>query len=74
VDSSSGNVYVTDTANNRIQVFSSNGTFITTWGKFGLVDGNFAYPRGTAVDSSSGNVYVTDTANNRIQVFSKAIS
>ena len=32
VDSSSGNVYVADTENNRIQVFSSNGTFITKWG------------------------------------------
>jgi hypothetical protein len=28
-----GNVYVADTANNRIQVFSSNGTFISKWGK-----------------------------------------
>ena len=27
-----GNVYVADTANNRIQVFSSNGTFISKLG------------------------------------------
>ncbi len=27
-----GNVYVADTGNNRIQVFSSNGTFISNWG------------------------------------------
>ena len=69
VDPSSGNVFVADTANNRIQVFSSNGTFITAWGKFGLVDGNFAYPEDIAV-GQQGNVYVADTANNRIQVFS----
>ena len=31
----SGNVYVTDTVNNRIQKFSSNGTFITKWGEKG---------------------------------------
>jgi DNA-binding beta-propeller fold protein YncE len=74
VDQSSGNVFVADTANNRIQVFSSNGTFIMTGGKFGLVDGNFAYPQGIAVDQSSGNVFVADTANNRIQVISIPIS
>jgi hypothetical protein len=32
LDQSSGNVYVSDTANHRIQVFSSNGTFISGWG------------------------------------------
>ena len=36
IDPSSGNVYVADTANNRIQVFSSNGTFISKWGKYGI--------------------------------------
>ena len=29
---SSGNVYVADLNNNRIQKFDSNGTFITKWG------------------------------------------
>src|SRR6476620_12096826 len=31
----SGNVYVLDTSNNRIQKFDSNGTFITQWGSLG---------------------------------------
>ena len=44
VDPSSGNVYVADTANNRIQVFSSNGTFISKWGKYGAGDGSFNSP------------------------------
>ncbi len=70
VDSSSGNVYVADTANNRIQVFSSNGTFISTWGRYGTGNGAFNQPAGITVDSSSGNVYVADTDNHRIQVFS----
>ena len=70
VDSSSGNVYVADTANHRIQVFSSNGTFIISeWGRFGGGNGSFNHPQGIAVDQE-GNVYVADTANNRIQVFS----
>ena len=29
---SSGNVYVADYGNNRIQKFTSNGNFITKWG------------------------------------------
>ena len=65
----SGNVYVADTANNRIQVFSSDGTFITKWGEYSRLEEGFRSPHGIAVDSSSGNVYVADTANDRISVF-----
>ena len=32
---SSGNVYVADNGNYRIQKFNSNGTFITKWGSSG---------------------------------------
>jgi DNA-binding beta-propeller fold protein YncE len=73
VDSSSGNVYVADTVNNNIKKFSSNGTFITAWGRYGggaFGNGTLRIPEGIAVDSSSGNVYVADTGNNRIQIFS----
>ena len=66
---SSGNVYVADKGNNRIQKFSSNGTFITKWGESGSAADKFTSPSGIATDSS-GNVYVTDTLNNRIQKFS----
>jgi tripartite motif-containing protein 71 len=54
---SSGNVYVSDTANNRVQKFDSNGNFITMWGSEG--EGQFIHPHGIDVDSS-GNVYVAD--------------
>ncbi len=67
----SGNVYVSDFGNaqNGIQKFTSNGTFITSWGSTGLGDGQFINPGGIAVDSA-GNVYVGDFAeNNRIQKF-----
>ena len=65
---SSGNVYVADSANNRIQKFNSSGYFITKWGSLGSGDGQFFSPGGVAVDSS-GNVYVADSMNARIQKF-----
>jgi DNA-binding beta-propeller fold protein YncE len=71
---SSGNVYVADTGNQRIQKFGPGGNFIRAWGSFGTGNGQFDSPWGIAVDSSS-NVYVTDNAdfsrpvNHRIQKF-----
>ena len=65
---SSGNVYVSDRYNHRIQKFDSSGNFLLKWGSFGTGDGQFARPRGNAVDSS-GNVYVVDAYNHRIQKF-----
>jgi tripartite motif-containing protein 71 len=65
---SSGNVYVVDRDNNRLQKFDSNGNFLTKWGAFGTDNGQMNYPSGVAVDSS-GNVYVADLGNNRIQKF-----
>ena len=68
---SSGNVYVADTGNHRIQKFTSSGQFITKWGSLGNSDGQFYSPHGVAVDSS-GNVYVVDTSNHRIQKFTSS--
>jgi len=65
---SSGDVYVTDEGNDRIQKFTSDGKFITTWGSSGSGDGQFSAPQGASVDSS-GNVYVADDGNDRIQKF-----
>ena len=68
---SSGNVYVADTGNNRIQKFNSSGTFLAKWGANGSADGEFNTPAGITTDSS-GNVYVTDTNNHRIQKFNSS--
>jgi len=38
---SSGNVYVADWNNHRIQKFSSSGTFLATWGRSGEGNGQF---------------------------------
>src|SRR4051794_8753843 len=62
----SGNIYVADVYNHRIQKFDSNGNFLTKWGSFGSGDGEFYYPYDVAVDGLS-NVYVVDANNHRIQ-------
>jgi len=64
----SGNVYVADEYNHRIQKFDANGAFLTAWGSQGSGDGQFQYPFGVATDGS-GNVYVADEGNSRIQKF-----
>ena len=61
----SGNVYVADANNGRIQKFDSTGTFLTAWN---LGPGQFHFPVGVATDGS-GNVYVADAGNGRIQKF-----
>jgi hypothetical protein len=64
----SGNVFVTDMNNDRVQKFTFGGAFLTKWGSTGTGDGQFNSPEGIAVDNS-GNVYVTDSTNHRIQKF-----
>jgi DNA-binding beta-propeller fold protein YncE len=59
---------VADSFNDRIQVFDSNGNFLTSFGSLGN-PGQFVTPEGVAVDSLSGNVYVADSGNGRIEVF-----
>ena len=65
---SSGNVYVVDNWNNRIQKFDSNGRYLTQWGSLGSGNGQFNNPVGIAIDSSD-NVYVSEYYNCRIQKF-----
>src|SRR5207249_627824 len=64
----SGNVYVADLGNFRIEKFDANGTFLTTWGSFGSGNGQFLGLSSVATDGN-GNVYVADSGNNRIEKF-----
>lgn len=54
-----GRVYVVDTGNFRVQVFSPRGEFIRTVGRFGTGPGRFLWPFDVAVDSV-GHLYVAD--------------
>ena len=73
---SDGNVYVADTWNHRIQVFTPDGEFVREWGQFfdaldsadaSASPGMFYGPRG--ISAYNGLIFVTDTGNERVQVF-----
>jgi sugar lactone lactonase YvrE len=63
-----GNLYVTDTFNNRVEIFDAEGTFIRAFGKAGDGPGYFARPKGIAIDSD-GHIWVADAVQDRVQVF-----
>jgi sugar lactone lactonase YvrE len=63
-----GNLFVSDTWNDRIEVFDADGNFIRQFGKPGDGPGYFARPKGIGIDSD-GNVWVADAVQNRIQAF-----
>lgn len=63
---SSGNIYVADTGNSRIEIFDKNFNYFDKWGSGGSGNGQFFTPNGVAVDSM-GNIYVADHNNHRVQ-------
>ncbi len=55
----SGNVYVVDTGNHRIQKFDGNGTFLCAWGNRGKTEGQLNFPYGIAVDKEGASMSST---------------
>lgn len=64
----SGNIYIVDSKNHRIQKLSPSGEVLLAWGSEGSGAGQFKDPCGIAV-GPDGFVYVADTWNHRIQKF-----
>jgi len=65
-----GNVYVTDTFNNRVEMFDAEGTFVSTFGKNGDGPADFQRPKGIAVDCD-GHIWVADAAQDKVKVFNR---
>jgi ABC-type spermidine/putrescine transport system permease subunit II/streptogramin lyase len=65
---SADRIYIADSCNHRIQIFSGNGKFLRTYGKAGKGIGEMNYPSDIRVDEQ-GRQYVCEFGGNRIQVF-----
>ena len=61
-------IYVVDTGNERVQKFTSDGTFERAWGGYGSEPEHLIEPVGIAL-GPDGNVYVADSGNARISIF-----
>ena len=64
---SAGNVYVLDSENDKVQKFTTNGTFVKEW-SIQRTKASKLVAKDIATDSA-GNVYVLDGGSNRVQKF-----
>jgi len=65
-----GNVFVTDTFNDRVEKFDAGGEFVSEFGKNGDGPADFERPKGIAVDGD-GHVWVVDGTQNMVKVYSQ---
>lgn len=63
-------IYVVDTGNERVQVFTPDGTFVRAWGGKGDGPTQFSEPVGIVIGPDN-RVYVADSGNARISVFQR---
>ncbi len=73
VADANGKIFIADTDNNRIQVWTQSGNnfgYKQTIGDFGNLNGLFRKPSGIAFYQDK--MYVADTKNNRVQVFTQS--
>ena len=63
-------IAVTDTHNHKIQVFSSDGTYLRSFGRIGDKQGELNWPAGIAFDKNSRSI-VVDSDNHRVQMFNE---
>jgi sugar lactone lactonase YvrE len=61
-------IYVVDTGNERVQLFTRDGAFVDAWGGYGSEPDQLIEPVGIAL-GPDGNVYVADSGNARISIF-----
>jgi len=63
-----GDIWVADSANNRVEEFSRTGKFMTRFGIKGSAPGQLLEPQGVAV-GPDGDLWIADTGNGRIEKF-----
>jgi YD repeat-containing protein len=67
---SAGDLWVTETGNNRVEEFSPTGTYMSQFGSKGSGNGQLSEPTGIAIDE--GEIYIVDRGNARVEEFSPA--
>jgi ABC-type Fe3+ transport system permease subunit/DNA-binding beta-propeller fold protein YncE len=63
-------LFVADSCNHRIQVFSRDGKFLREHGKAGAAPGDLSYPYDVRVDRA-GYEFVCEFGNSRVQIFNE---
>ena len=63
-------IAVTDSNNHRVQVFSSDGTYLRSFNRIGDKQGKLNWPTGIAFDKNSRSI-VVDSPNHRVQLFNE---
>ena len=68
-----GRIYVADTGNHRVQVFTTAGDFLYRFGRHQLHprqgEGHLHYPTDVLIDPAGDRAYVAEPLEDRIQVF-----
>jgi sugar lactone lactonase YvrE/type II secretory pathway pseudopilin PulG len=68
---SSGNIWVADQLNNRVQEFNSAGSYLSQFGSHGIANGEFSGTSSVTFDAG-GNIWIADENNNRVQQLNTA--
>jgi sugar lactone lactonase YvrE len=69
--STTGNLYVVDQGNDRVQEITTAGAFVRKWGSSGAGNGEFTTPTSVAV-GPSGTVFVADSGRDDVQQFTSS--
>jgi tripartite motif-containing protein 71 len=64
----SGNIWVADDGNNRVQKFNSKGEYLAKFGTKGSGNGQLNLPTDVAI-TTGGDLWVTEAVNHRVQKF-----
>ncbi|MDO8915520.1 MAG: 6-bladed beta-propeller [Coriobacteriia bacterium] len=61
-------LYIVDVLSHQVDIFSTDGKHLTTFGSSGVGPGQFQYPEDIALDAR-GRIYISDRANDQVQVW-----
>ncbi len=67
-----GTLFVTDSGNNRVQIFTKEGGFLGAFGSPGVGPGQFDHPHSIAISPDTSLLAVSDFNNLRVQIFTTA--